>query len=199
MRAAPPLCHRWLLPLCRWCARLPAAAMLAVLAMLAATPPVLAADAMPLERSVKAAFLYKFLGYVEYPADRPEGGAPYVVGVLGADDIAAELVRITAGRVVDSHPVMVRPLHAGDLPAGLHMLFVGGDGASAALLQAAQQAGVLTVTDTPGGLRAGSVINFVLADERVRFEVSLEAAEKSNLKVSSRLLSVAYVVRKAGL
>lgn len=177
-------------------ALLPAAAML--LAVLMAAPS--AADAPPssLERSVKAAFLYKFLGYVEYPATQPEAGAPYVVGVLGADDIATELARITAGRQVNNHPVQVRPLRSGELPAGLHMLFVGGDGASASLLQAAQQAGVLSVTDLPGGLRAGSVINFVLADDRVRFEVSLEAAQKSNLKVSSRLLSVAYVVRKGG-
>ena len=206
MRTSPSSLHCWSPPALRWRSAIPATALVALLASialttLAAAPPALAstdAAATPLERSVKAAFLYKFLSYVEYPPAQPEPGAPYVVGVLGADDIAAELARITAGRVVNGHPVAVRPLRAGDQPAGLHMLFAGGDSVTGTLLRAAQQAGVLTVTDLPDGLRSGSVINFVLADERVRFEVSLEAAHKSNIKVSSRLLSVAYVVRKGG-
>lgn len=209
MRHAMPCSSRSPWPSGRWYARMPAAAALSALlalplltAAVMVSPPSRAAAseaaATPLERSVKAAFLYKFLAYVEYPPAQPEPGAPYVVGVLGADDIAAELARITAGRVVNGHPVAVRSLRAGDQPAGLHMLFAGGDSGTGTLLRAAQQSGVLTVTDLPDGLRAGSVINFVLADDRVRFEVSLEAAQKSNLKVSSRLLSVAYVVRKGG-
>jgi hypothetical protein len=69
---------------------------------------------------------------------------------------------------------------------------------ASALLRAAQQANVLTVTEGVNGLQAGSVINFRLVDDRIRFEVSLDAAEKSNLKLSSRLLSVAYAVQKGG-
>jgi hypothetical protein len=145
------------------------------------------------ERGVKAAFLYKFLGYVEYPQDN----GPLVVGVLGADDIGAELVRITTGRNVGGRPVMVRTLREGDALTGLHMLFIGADAArSTAMLRAAQQQGVLTVTESDNGLQQGSVINFLLVEDRVRFEVSLPAAEKSGLKLSSRLLSVAYHVLK---
>lgn len=157
----------------------------------AASPP-------SVERSVKSAFLYKFLGYVEFP-DTPEAAAPLTVGVVGADDISAELLRITAGRSVNNRPVAVRTQKEGDSLAGLQMLFIGAEVARpAALLRAAQQASVLSVTEADNGLQQGSVINFRVVEDRVRFEVSLAAAEKGNLKLSSRLLSVAYAVQKGG-
>jgi hypothetical protein len=150
------------------------------------------------ERNVKAAFLYKFLGYVEF-SNGQEAAGPLTVGVMGADDIAAELSRITAGRTVGARAVAVRQLREGEALTGLHMVFIDSDVARPlAVLRAAQQAGVLSVTDTDDGLQQGSVINFRLVEDRVRFEVSLPAAEKSNLKLSSRLLSVAYHVKKGG-
>lgn len=149
---------------------------------------------------VKADFLYKFLGYVDFPAGPLDPGAPYVVGVVGADDIAAELTRLTAGRKVNQHAVVVRKLQGVDVTGGLHLLFIGAaeSAGEAALVKAAQQAGVLTVTESATGIESGSVINFRLIDERVRFEVSLAAADKGRLKLSSRLLSVAYTVQKGG-
>jgi hypothetical protein len=159
------------------------------------------AGGLSIERGVKAAFLFKFLGYVESTPSLPQdGGAPLTVGVLGADDIAAELNRIAQGRNINGHPVLVRVLHEGDGPAGLQLLFVATEQTARAgpLLRAAQLAGVLGVTDASGGLQAGSVINFRLVDEHIRFEVSLDAAERGNIKLSSRLLSVAYAVLKSG-
>ncbi|HEY0588197.1 MAG TPA: YfiR family protein [Pseudoduganella sp.] len=149
-----------------------------------------------LERSVKAAFLYKFLGYMEFPADP---GPALVVGVLGADDVAAELAHITSGRNVGNRSISVRKLAEGDALDGLNLLFVGG---GTALPEAAQRAaeknGTVLVTELDNGLQSGSVINFRLVDERVRFEVSLPAAERCNVRLSSRLLSVAYYVQKGG-
>ena len=152
------------------------------------------------ERSVKAAFLYKFLGYVDYPAaQQPDAGAPYTVGVLDADDIAAELVRLTAGHNINNHAVQVRVLHGGDALNGMQLLFIGnGAGEPARLIRAAQALGILVVSESDNGLQQGSVINFRLVDERIRFEISLEAADKCNLKLSSRLLAVAYHVQKEG-
>lgn len=149
-----------------------------------------------LERSVKAAFLYKFLGYMEFPADP---GPSLVVGVLGADDVAAELAQITNGRSVGSRSISVRKLSDGDALSGLNLLFVGADAAlPVATLRAAEKNGTVTVTEQDNGLQVGSVINFRLVDERVRFEVSLPAAERCNVRLSSRLLSVAYHVQKGG-
>ncbi len=149
-----------------------------------------------LERSVKAAYLFKFLGYVEFAAPL-EAGAPLVVGVLGADDVAAEVTRLTAGRSVNGRAVTVRTLRDGDAVAGLQMLFVGADAERPLqTLRGAAQGGVLTVTEDENGLQQGAVINFRLVEERIRFEVSLPAAERSNIRLSSRLLSVAYHVQK---
>jgi hypothetical protein len=158
-----------------------------------------AAPAVPsLERSVKAAYLFKFLGYVDFQGGKEgaESGAPLNVGVLGADDVAAELARITAGRTVNGRPIAVRNLREGEPLAGLQMLFAAEASDLPKVLRSAAQNGALGVADDENGLQHGAVINFRMVEERVRFEVSLPAAERSNLKLSSRLLSVAWHVQK---
>src|SRR5471032_838949 len=83
--------------------------------------------AISVEHSVKAAFLYKFLGYVEFPAAvAADAGAPFTIGVAGADDIADELVRISVGRNVDGHSIVVRTVRDGAPLTGVQMLFVAG-------------------------------------------------------------------------
>ncbi len=155
-------------------------------------------DEARLEGNVKAAFLYKFLGYVDYPESAmPGAGEPLVIGVLGADNVAEELGRITVGRSMNGRPVVVRKLRHGEAPGKVHMLFIGDDVADMEeALASVRQAPVLTVTDTGRVLRQESVINFRVVDERVRFEVSLDAADKNKLKLSSRLLAVAYKVQR---
>jgi hypothetical protein len=146
------------------------------------------------EASVKAAFLFKFPGYVEWePSDFATPEAPFVIAVMGADDVAADLERIVPGRLVAGHPVVVKRAKDGDLLRGAHMVFIGrGEGARlASLLRAAQSQGVLAVTDSPRGLELGSAINFLPAEDRVGFEVSLDSAEKSGHRISSRMLTVA--------
>jgi hypothetical protein len=159
-----------------------------------------AADAhAPLERAVKAAFVYKFLAYVDWPAHAFETpGAPLVIGVVGADPIARELGDAVAGRSVAEHPVQVRRLREGESPAGLHVLFVGrGESARLpALAKALQGQPTLIVSESPGALNAGSAINLVVApDGRVRFEVALDAADRAGLRLSSRMLALAQSVR----
>ncbi|MES2130427.1 MAG: YfiR family protein [Pseudomonadota bacterium] len=149
------------------------------------------------ERNVKAAFLYKFLGYTDFPAAVfGDANAPVVIGVVGADDIAAELGRIVDGRNVNGRPIVVRVGRESEPMAGVHLLFVGGaDSARVArLLKALPQQPMLLVTESENGLQNGSVINFKLVDARVRFDVSLEAAERHSIKLSSRLLTVAHQV-----
>ncbi|HEU4372014.1 MAG TPA: YfiR family protein, partial [Telluria sp.] len=147
------------------------------------------ADGATLVRSVKAAFLVKFLGYVDYPDGvAPGAGEPLVIGVLGADDVADELGRITARRSMNGRPVAVRKLHAGDTLGKVHLLFIGDDDVADIdkALAAVRQMPVLTVTEMGRNVRQDSVINFRVVDDHVRFEVSLDAAEKNNLKLSSR-------------
>lgn len=153
-----------------------------------------------LERSVKAAFLYKFLGYTEFPASAfADATSPIVIGVVGAEDMAAELTRIVAGRTIGTRPIVVRAMKEGDAHTGVHLLFLSASTGPGALRQLkAGQKPLLVVSEIDNGLQQGSVINFRIIDQRVRFDVSLGAAEKHNIKLSSRLLTVAHQVFKEG-
>jgi hypothetical protein len=176
-----------------------ASALLLALSCLAAVGAQSGSDQANLERNVKAAFLYKFLGYVDYPESATPGlGEPLVIGILGADDVAEELSRITVGRSINGRAVAVRKLHPGDGLGKVHLLFIGDEDVAdiEKALAAVRQMPVLTVTETGGKLRQDSVINFRVVDHSVRFEVSLDAAERSKLKLSSRLLAVAYKVQR---
>ncbi len=155
---------------------------------------------LSLERSVKAAFLVKFLGYAEFPpTSLPDAESPLVIGVLGSDDVAAELSRMVVGRNINGRAINVRSLKDGSQLGELHLLFISGDEARvAAVLKQATSHALLTVTETERGLQLGSVINFKIVDDHVRFDVSLDAAAKNNVKLSSRLLTVAHLVQKGG-
>jgi hypothetical protein len=158
------------------------------------------ADSGPItQRSIKAAFLCKFASYVEWPGSRADAGGPLTIGVLESSAMADELVRITAGRTINDRPVRIRRLTPGDPLEGLHMLFVGTRDSVrlVELLQPARAQPILTITETAGALADGSIINFTSDQERVRFEVSLPAAERSGLKLSSRLLAVAQRVKRS--
>jgi len=150
-----------------------------------------------LERRVKAAFLYKFLGYADFPAAAfADGAAPVTIGVVGSDDMVAELARVVAGRQVRGRPIVVRTLREGE-SGQVHLLFVAGsDNARSARILRAAPAALLPVTECELGLQYGSVINFRIIEERVRFDVSLDSAERNNVKLSSRLLTVANRVVK---
>ena len=177
------------------------ASVAALCAGVGLVPPVRAQSAVPgvpLERRVKAAFLYKFLGYTDFPPSAfADATMPLTIGVIGADDLAVELARVVAGRTVNNRAVEVRELRESDAAARVHLLFVGG-GDTQRVGRVVHQAGgaMLVVTECENGLQVGSVINFRIIDERVRFDVSLDAAERNGIKLSSRLLTVANRVQK---
>jgi hypothetical protein len=157
-----------------------------------------AAASAGLERRVKAAFLYKFLGYAEFPAGAfADAASPVVIGVAGADDLAAELARIVSGRAVNNRGIVVRVLREHELGMPVHLLFLGGyDAGRVGRMVRASSNALLVVTECEGGLQLGSAINFRIVDERVRFDVALDAAERNGIKLSSRLLTVANRVQK---
>jgi len=162
-----------------------------------ASPRPAQADTQADEYRVKAAFLYKFGSYIEWPSGSfARADSPVAIGVMGADALAEELVQIVAGRNVNGRPVRVRKLRPGDPIAGLHVLFIGGSdtGRLAEILAAARGRALLTVTESEGGLELGSMINFVVVEDKVRSDVAPPPPESGNLKISARLLGVARKV-----
>ena len=150
-----------------------------------------------LEHRVKAAFLYRFTEYVNWPnAARARPDAPFVIAVVGSEPVAEELRQITIGRTVSGRPVEVRRAAGAEAMAPAQIVFIA-DSERQRLRDVIRAAprNALVVTETEGALAQGSVINFVLLEGRVRFEISLDSAEKRALRLSSRLLAVAQSVR----
>lgn len=146
---------------------------------------------------MKAAFLFRFTEFVTWPDAafaRPD--APFVIAVAGHDALAEELRQITSGRTVQGRTVDVRRVAEADAIPVAQMIFVGDTGKQRLrewVRGAPRHA--LVVSESEDALAAGSVINFIVVEGRVRFEISLESAEKRGLRMSSRLLAVAQGVK----
>jgi hypothetical protein len=148
--------------------------------------------------AVKAAFLLRFAEYVEWP---PEALATrkFTIAVLGADGVVKNLRRLQPGYPIKNLPVQIRRIRSIQELGDAQLLYLGpgrGNALRAAVAKVAARP-VLLVTDMERNLDAGGTVNFVLVDRRVRFEVSLPAAARSGLQISSNLLSVAVRVQTA--
>lgn len=151
------------------------------------------------EESVKAAYLYRFADYVRWPSGMfGNPAASLTVAVVGDARLANELQAVTSDRTVDGRQVAVRELTAGEQLEDVHILFVSAESMDdfPRLREAARSHATLLVTESRDALKVGSVINFTTVDRRVRFEVSLNAAEQCNVKLSSQLLAVAERVER---
>lgn len=144
------------------------------------------------EDSVKAAFLYRFTDYVQWPAPALQS-AQFTIAVLDDPAVAADLEHIVVAHQVKGRTVQVKLIHKPKDAADAQVVFVGSGDEDAHRRFIAGLAGhpVLIVTDEEHGLEEGSTVNFMLIDHRLRFEISLTAAARSGLKISSELLSVA--------
>lgn len=175
-------------------------AALMVLALTRATPALAQSDVdRALEHRVKAAFLFRFTEFVTWPDTAyPRADAPFVMAVVGAgaDGVADNLRAITAGRSVAGRTIEVRRVGVSDSIPAAQVVYIAGNDASRAreIVQKAPRH-ALVVTEADGLLEHGAVINFVVMQERVRFDASIESAEKRGIRLSSRLLAVARAVR----
>lgn len=169
-----------------------------LIVLLAAALPAAAQDeSRPTEAQIKAAFLYKFGGFVEWPPRAfPAPDSPFTIGVIGANAVAGELEKLVAGRTVQGRPVAIRKLRRGESLSRLHVLFVGQSesGSLADIIAAAKDYSLLVVTESENALSQGSMINFVPVEDKVRFDIALPPAERGQLRISARLLSVARKV-----
>jgi hypothetical protein len=153
----------------------------------------------PTEYAVKAAFLPKFAGYVDWPgAARPPAGGPLILCLVGGDPFGRMIDDAVRGQQVDQHPIAVRRLGSDQGTAGCHIAFVQGNAAhnTAQLLDGLSGRPVLTVTDERAGPRRG-MVHFVVNEGRVRFHIDQAAAARSGLAINSRLLAIALSVRQA--
>lgn len=177
--------------------RAPAILLIAAALAGAATPAMAqAASRGSLEYSVKANYLVRFAAFVEWPSQTfASARAPVVICVVGRDPFGAALDRAAQGQTAFGHALAVRrPVSREDV-AGCHILYVG-EGAQSLAPAVGSQAGLLVVTDAATTQTRGT-IHFVVSDARVRFHIDQQAAVRSGLTISSRLLNLALTVRAA--
>jgi YfiR/HmsC-like len=168
----------------------------AILFFLIAAAQLAQAQAEPTEYEIKAAFVYNFAKFVEWPPDAfANSSDPVRLCVLGNHALSSDLQRIIAGKMIGSRSLQVHRVGLFQIRE-CQVLFVGlsESGRLQQVLEAARGASVLTVGETPGFLEQGGVINFVFDQNRIRFEVNLKAAQEARLKLSSKLLNLAKSV-----
>ncbi|MEO8127249.1 MAG: YfiR family protein [Bryobacteraceae bacterium] len=155
-----------------------------------------AADAQSLEYQVKAAFLLNFTKFVDWPPGSfGDGSSPVSICILGPDSFGSAIDRIVVGEVVNSRKVVIQRLKDLPPPKPCQVLFARKSEKDMPRLLSELGPGVLTVGESDSFLSDGGMINFVVDNRRVHFDINQAAAEKAGIKLSARLLSVARAVK----
>lgn len=152
-------------------------------------------DAATAAVRLKAAFICKFGNYVEWPTAEKADEA-FVIGALTSDSVVDELMRAANGHTINGRPIVVRKLARGDPLDGLAIVYVARSHSErlAEILTSVRGRPILTVTELDQAGSDASMVNFVIVDDRIRFDIALPAAERSSLRISGRLLALARKV-----
>jgi hypothetical protein len=153
--------------------------------------PALAASQFA-EEAVKAIFLYRFAGYVTWP-ESMASKSQFTIAVLGANRVAEQLQAFLPEHPIQGKPARVTSIQGLAQLGDAQMVYIGPDftGKLSVLIEALKNRPILIVTDQPGALAEGSIVNFLIKEQHVRFEISTSAAKRSSLLIGSGLLAVA--------
>jgi hypothetical protein len=181
--------HAGLLARRRFCRSLLTAAFASVLLAFASR-----AGAASREYQLKAAFLYNFAQFVEWPAGTfADAKSPIVLATVGPDPFEGALDAAVSGKTIGGHPLVVKHFAAAADVGKCQLLFVPAGSADqfAAALHNAGPAGVLTVGESDAFLKDGGIIRFYQEDNRLRFEINQPAATKAGIQISAKLMRLA--------
>jgi hypothetical protein len=151
----------------------------------------------PNEYQVKAAFLYNFARFIEWPAELfKEVPPPLVVGVLGEDPFGSTLDQSLNGKSINGRPLTIKRLKWGQNLRDCHLLFICSSEKKrlAQILESLKGASVVTVSDLSNFCQQGGMIGFTLEENKVRFVINRDVAEQAQLRISSKLLTLAKAV-----
>jgi hypothetical protein len=165
----------------------------AAIALLPLAPMTAAAQDVT-EPALKAAFIFNFAKFTEWPAEVMVTGEPLVLCVLGDPAIGEALERAVRSRTVLGHRMDVSQAASSGPPReGCHILYVSGvtTGQAAKLVAGLRDLPVLTISDAEGFIQAGGVAQFFFEHGQLRFNVHIDSAKRARLRISSRLLALA--------
>lgn len=164
-----------------------------LLLALVGSSAVRAEETPPSEYQVKAAFLFNFAKFVEWPAQAlPDARTPFTIGIIGKDPFEGALERTVQDKTVNGHAFVVKQVKAAAELKSCHILFIGASERKRLpeILNAVRGAGVLTVSEMDQFLESGGMIVFRMTGNKVRFEINDEAARRGGLRISSKLLNL---------
>jgi hypothetical protein len=148
------------------------------------------------EHEVKAAFIYNFSKFVDWPSNAfPSSDSPLAIGVIGDSSLKNTLQRIVSNENINGRSIVVSQAKNDENLKRYHILFVGKSelNKTSGILSSVRGSSVLTIGETGEFLRSGGVINFFLENNKVRFEINPNAAQRNSLKISSKLLRLAKI------
>jgi hypothetical protein len=146
------------------------------------------------EYQVKAAFLYNFAKFVDWPAEAFAGSnGRLIIGVIGDDPFGGALDQAINGKAINGRPLVVRRLKWSQDLRSCHIIFISSSERQRLpqIIQNLKGASVLTVGDMGQFNQHGGIINFILEANKVRFEINSRGADQARLRISSKLLALA--------
>ncbi|HEY1464170.1 MAG TPA: YfiR family protein [Terriglobales bacterium] len=165
-----------------------------------AVPGMQAQSSKVSDYDVKAAYLFNFGRFVEWPADAAtDKRSAFTFCILGPDPFGPNLDRLLAGETISGKSLAVKRISNAQDSAGCQILFMSKEeeGRLSKIMETLNKESVLTVSDIPEFSKHGGMIQFVVEENRVRFEVNLDATQRAGLTLSSDLLKVATAVKRS--
>ena len=148
------------------------------------------------EYRLKAAFLFNFAKFVEWPRQTFKSPSdPIVICILGRNPFGSILGETIGGKSAGGRTFAVRQLSESQGVAGCTILFVSASAAQRFRDRSRENSGILTVGETPAFAACGGIIAFKLEHGTIQFQINTTAAERAQLQISSKLLSLAEVVK----
>ena len=147
------------------------------------------------EAALKVAFVYNFTKFAEWPASAlAKGTGPLNICVLGKDTLG-DAWKALENKNAQGHPIVIRRMEKLDESRGCHVVFVGADARSwVEIFKNAQNQNHLTVSDTESFMKSGGMIELFNGNNRIQFDINLEAAQHANVKISSQVLKLARTI-----
>lgn len=141
---------------------------------------------------LKASYIYNFAKMIDWPAADKSGN--FIIGVYGNSSVYKELIKKYASKNIGNQQIEIKKLSDTPSIGKIHLLYISKDKESdlSALMSGIKESAVLVVTESSGALERGSIINFVIVNNSLKFELNIVGANEHNLNVGSRLKSLAY-------